>query len=262
MDTLFSFTLRGTKEANEDVFGRDGSYAWMIDGATDLWPERHFAQSDSQFLARLVSFELSALIEEGSSSVDRGPVDLMLHAIMQAEAKASCMNPSIEDVPAYALPSLAFMLVQDRGDGTIEAAALCDCHLFLDTGEHFTDTRFAPFEERNRRVIAALDDDTPEARLAIYQDTRKLLNQERGYWVGTLDGAGIGHAARMHFAAPAGTRIALATDGFVAALEAECADGQDMFDAIPATAAHLAGQFGQDRLQAHRDDASILVLEI
>lgn len=80
--------------------------------------------------------------------------------------------------------------------------------------------------------------------------------------MGTLDGQGTEHAATAHFAAPSGTKIALATDDFMAALEKERAEGQDVFDAIPAAAARLAGQFGQNQTQAHRDDASVLVLEI
>mgnify|MGYP000993347837 CR=1 FL=1 len=88
------------------------------------------------------------------------------------------------------------------------------------------------------------------------------MNMEDGYWVGTLDGQGIEYVATARFAAPSGTKIALATDGFVAALEKERAEDRDVFDAIPAAAARLAGQFGQNQTQAHRDDTSVLVLEI
>ena len=262
MDTIFSFTLRGTKAANEDVFGRAGSYAWMIDGATDVFPDRHFASSDSQFLARLVSFELATHVDGFPALPEDDPASLMKEALSFCSELATELDPTIEEVPAYTLPSFAFMLVQDRYDGTIEAAALCDCHLFMDTGTHFTDTRFTSIVERNRRAIAALEHDTPEARQKIFQDTRKLMNREDGYWVGTLDGQGLAHVARARINAPAGTRIALASDGFVAALEQEAKDSTDIFAAIPKAAAHLAASCSQKDASEHRDDASVLVVEV
>lgn len=111
MDTVFSFTLRGTKAANEDVFGRAGSYAWVIDGATDVFSEHHFAASNSQFLARLVSFERSSSAEEFPALSEDDPISFMKGVISFAGEITMDLDPTIEEVPARELPSFAFMLV-------------------------------------------------------------------------------------------------------------------------------------------------------
>lgn len=111
MDTIFSFTLRDTKAANEDVFGRAGSYAWVIDGATDVFSEHHFAASNSQFLARLVSFERSSSAEEFPALSEDDPVSFMKGVISFAGEITMDLDPTIEEVPARELPSFAFMLV-------------------------------------------------------------------------------------------------------------------------------------------------------
>ena len=192
MKVLASFSERGDRIENEDVYGYNKNIFWVIDGATDLYHLNLFECNDD--VAHYVR-QLSQCIYNNANDKDK-LVDIIRKSVLDTN---DLLNLKTEEYDSYKMPSFAILLARVT-DSKCEYYILGDCVLLIKKKNKIikiTDKRLLAFTEKNRSGIVNLQKNgrlNSENETNLYRDIRKYMNSENGYWIGSVDCAGIENA--------------------------------------------------------------------
>lgn len=217
MEVLSSYSERGDGPDNEDAYGYRDNIFWVIDGATDLYHLNLFGCDDD--VARYVR-QLNQCIYDNANGKDR-LADILRKSVSDTNKLLSLKT---EDYEIYKLPSFAVLLARMTGS-KCEYYILGDCVLLVrNKGEiiKLTDSRLLVFTEKNRSGIEALKKSgklTYENKIELLRDTRKYMNTENGYWIGSVDCAGIDNAIQGEIDIDPETMCLGCSDGLMEAFD-------------------------------------------
>ena len=202
--------------ANEDGWGHEGCFAWVIDGATGLGDEPLTdSASDAAWLTGVVSEALTAHAQEA-----RDPGALLDKAAAHAETRflAERRRPPRE---RYEIPTCAILLARFDED-RVTTVDLGDCALFIEVAGAVhrvggTEAGRAMEKASARRLMGGGQGRGPEA-MAHLRAVRNRANTPEGYPILAPDAAST-RRARRNVLPASGGRALLVTDGFEAAIE-------------------------------------------
>lgn len=141
----------------------------------------------------------------------------------------------------------------------VEYYVLGDCSIATSQGEVITDSRIQQFSEDNIKQLEA----NPKDRQSVFQGTRKKMNTPAGYWIGSVDGAGIDHGIQGIF--PHLDPIALYTDGLKDLLANHGLGEGFIFNQVEKIDSLLKLDhqqfFNKEALYGKKDDTTLLVLK-
>lgn len=217
MKKIFSLSKKGTGKDNEDVVGAYHNISWVIDGATPLFQNNYFScENDVVWVVEQLNKWLPYFIQDEYSLEE-----ILIHTIHQVKKEAFRINNTINDVNEYELPTFTIVMVRVI-DQQLEYYLLGDCGILLKTNgtiQYITDNRIAEFSERNKKSIQKLQtvknsQEKDQLMLNALQETRKMLNKEEGYWIGSIDGKGIEHGLSGKRLLEKNARILCFSDGY------------------------------------------------
>jgi len=240
LELLDSLFLPGDPaKPNDDAFAHFARAAVVMDGATSLGDPLMPGKSDAAWIAHFGARRLMAHLQDGDA-----PADALTHALADAEKsfKALARRAPSE---RYEIPYAAMMLAVEKAGG-IEALWFGDCACLLKRPGEMTaligealDKKQA---ERNRAArLASAKGVAPAASvnlaafLPALRKARNRLNTQGGGWAFAPDPAAAPHVSRAAFAAPPGTLLLLASDGFLALVsDYNCHDAESLLAAAEA----------------------------
>src|SRR5438067_64923 len=220
LELLDSLSLPGeATKANEDAFGHAGNAALVMDGATPLGDGLMPGPSDAAWIAQFGARRILAHLRggEGARKALRGAL-----ADAQKSFEALRRHPPEE---MWQTPCASMMLAV-VGEGSMEFLSFGDCAALVQPeggavmviGESF-DKRAA--EAQRARAIAKEKNLSPAAGLSrpefitALRAARNRVNSG-GNWLFSPDVKAASHAARRLVKVSPGTRLLLASDGFLA----------------------------------------------
>jgi hypothetical protein len=262
---------------NEDAFGHDATSAVVLDGATPLGDGLMPGPSDAAWIAQFGVRRLLAHLRdgEGARKALRGAL-----ADAQKSFEALRRHPPEE---MWQTPCASMMLAV-AGEGGVEFLSFGDCAALVQpeggavmvVGETF-DKRAA--EAKRAQAIAKEKNLSPASGLSrpeflgALRGMRNRINSGNT-WLFSPDAKAASHAARRIVKAASGTKLLLASDGFLALASDYGAYGADslMQAAVEKGLKVLgeelraieAGDAGGDRFPRFKksDDATALLLKI
>jgi hypothetical protein len=204
---------------NDDAWAQIARAAVVLDGATNLGEPLLPGDSDAAWIARFGARRLMAHVGDGG-----GPREALRSALADAEASYAGLRrraPKENWENPYA--SMMFVVADEEG---FEALWFGDCGALvrLADGVEVVGDAFAKRSAEARRVKTLADakglapasgTNLPEFLTAL-RAARNAINSERGGWLFGPDAAAAGKARSLRIAAPAGTTVLLASDGFLA----------------------------------------------
>lgn len=267
---------------NDDRVGHRGNLAWVIDGATDVLEARILpGGSDAAWFAETLSLAFDDLGDTG----DR-PLTDVLADVTSRLARSFSASALRAPRHIHEHPSAAGILVRLRGDA-LDYLSLADCQLVLrrPSEEPVVLGVDPELEAGDRRTVADMRQFQAETGSRHWRDARAhmlprirekrgRLNQANGYGVFSITVPPPDLIRHGTVAAPKGTRLLLASDGFtrLADVFARCraADllGLACEQGLTAMLAELRSLEEADgQCLAHprtkpKDDASAILLEI
>lgn len=222
MKKIFSYTEKGTAQQNEDIVGIYQNVAWVIDGATPLFKKHFFSsENDVVWVVQQLNKWLPQFIDDRLSLQE-----ILVHTVQQVQKEARGIYGKLDEVQEYELPTFTIILARII-DQQLEYYVLGDCGMLVETTggvEYITDKRIEVFSQRNKQAIKRLQSISDRAEresrvLEALQNTRKLLNKEEGYWVGSIDGKGIPHGLSGKLAIEPENRALCFSDGYASLFE-------------------------------------------
>lgn len=258
---LDAISLKGQGAQNEDAYGAQDGFAWVLDGATGVAASRIAGGvSDAAWYAARVDAELSRAIRR---QPDADTPTLLREAVEEVAQGYRTATAGQEEPPFP--PSAAFVMLR-TGDHGVDFTGLGDCAALFtpaDGGIGY----FEPDEERRidneslRRLVAE-QEKTPDADHAeitarltpVLRRNRARMNTPEGYWILSFSQAALDHLYARRVAVDRSAPVILMSDGFTRALK--MLDGMNearLYDAILSDGAAAIG----DRLRrAEAADAS------
>jgi len=220
-ETLDSFSIPGNPaKANEDAFAHRAGAAVVLDGATGLGEPLLPGESDAAWVSRFGANRLMAHLADGATA----------HGAIKA-ALTDCERSFIglrRRAPehTYEIPFASMMLAVESAGG-FDALWYGDCAALVKRGEEPALLIGEAFEKKARERegaarLAAARGLAPAAGinrpefLSSLRKARNRVNTENGGWLFGPDAKAADHVQMKRVAAPSGTQVLLASDGFMA----------------------------------------------
>jgi hypothetical protein len=271
-----SLSLAGDRtKQNDDAHGSVGHWAWVIDGATDLYAPPHTPHaSDAAWIAHALNAQLAA---HAAASADGQGLIRMCAGVLAGEFSRWADPPE-----GWRRPAASLVLMRELADG-IAAFDLGDSRLFaLDAdGKSFAiggPDGAASKEARQARAIISEDASGPPLSrqdvLEALRPRHMTRNRPGGWWVFAPDPACADHVRTHHLQLARPAHVLLATDGFAAladrygALTPEGLVAGAVNEGLAALAVKLRAIEGEDAGGARHprfkksDDATALLLRL
>ena len=218
---LDSLSLPGdAQKANEDAFALGSAGAVVLDGATGLGEPLLPGTSDAAWIARFGARRLMAYLDGGLSG--SLAVDAALRDAAHSFAGLARRSPQA----TWEMPFASMMFCVEVPGG-IEALWFGDCAAVIAAPDQqmqiVGDALQAKEAERERvALLAARSGIAPTSGpgraefLPALREARNRVNTRDGYFLFGPDEAALGRARLCRLQLPKGTRILLASDGFLA----------------------------------------------
>lgn len=213
MNVLFEYSKGCRKHINQDVYGMKDNVFWVIDGATEVFPNCLHAESGD------VYWVVNALHDELQTCDASLPlIEIVRIAIKNMCKKAVSISPKILTVPANVLPTYAICCIKVY-ETTLEYLCLGDCSLFVSNNpsNRITDRRIEPFHFLVNKVKNQYKDDQQLYRQKVLETVRlvkQFVNVEGGYWIGTYDPSIVDHSIVGNVSINKADKFLLCSDGF------------------------------------------------
>lgn len=230
MKNLFSYCEKGDGAANEDICGSVGQFAWVIDGATDVF-EKHCLGEENE-----VSVYVKYLNDAISEIADRyQPQQLQLLVKEAVSLVYNRLNftEKAAGLSEYMLPTFALAVASIK-DETLYYLVLGDCFIgYMEdcSFEVITDYRISDFSKYNRLLLKKIYEETKQIPVSkeIYQETRAKANAPQGYPIGSVCGTGIEKALTGAIQLRKGQRFIICSDGFLDYVKGNGVNNQRLF---------------------------------
>jgi hypothetical protein len=208
-------------DANEDRAGAEPPFAWVIDGATDVLPEKlTSAPSDASWFAATMHDTIRDMAATPPASLIDVP-EIVADRTAPRFAAASKRAPA----DAGEHPSAAAIVVRVE-KGELEYVSLGDCTLIIEDGERWTQIGVDEEDAGDRWVADALQGksayaDIPKAPLTradlwpFLRAQRAMMNTPAGYGIFSITAAPRSMIRHGSIPVSAGARILLASDGLL-----------------------------------------------
>jgi hypothetical protein len=218
-ELLDSLSLPGdAAKPNEDAFGHDATAAAVLDGATPLGDGLMPGPSDAAWIAQFGARRLLAHLRDGE-----GARKAVRGALADAQKSFEALRRHAPE-EMWQTPC-ASMILAVAGEGGVEFLSFGDCAALVQpqggavmvVGETF-DKRAA--EAKRAQAIAKEKNLSPASGLSrpeflgALRATRNRVNSG-SYWLFSPDAKAASHAARRIVKVASGTRLLLASDGFL-----------------------------------------------
>jgi uncharacterized protein YoaH (UPF0181 family) len=277
-EIIETLTLPGDPyKPNDDAFGHIDAAAVVLDGATSLGDPLMPGDSDAAWIAHFGARRLMAHVRDGDA-----PQDALRHALADAEKSFKALRRR-EPEAMWEMPfaSMAFAAQADSGFDFLWygdcAGLLLRPNARLEVlGESFAkkanESARAAKLAKEKGVPPASAGNLPEFLPAL-RKARSRLNSG-SHWVFSPDARAAEHVSAMRVAAPKGSTLLLASDGFLAlatdyrARDVESLMAKAMSDGLAALAEELraieeADAQGRKFPRFKRsDDATAILLRI
>ena len=217
LDTL---SLPGDpNKPNDDAFGHIAGAAVVLDGATSLGDPLMPGDSDAAWIAHFGARRLMAHAGDGGA-----PLEALRHALADAKKSFEALRRAAPK-EKWQTPAASMMFVSDTADG-FEALSFGDCVALVGradatvevVGEAFdkkqAEARRAAKLAKEKGIAPASGAARPEFLDAL-RAARNHINSG-SHWAFTPEPRAADHAVRQAVAAPRGTHVLLASDGFLA----------------------------------------------
>ncbi len=222
LDVLDMISLPGNPaRPNDDAFCHSDALAAVFDGATGLGEQILPVDSDAAWIARRGA---EGLIQHQAPG--RRPRDVLAETARDAETLFKRLRLRAPK-ETYEIPFASMMLVAIVADG-LEALWFGDCVALVKRPHDDVVVVGEAFAKRAReaggvvRLASARGVSAPAASrnlpefMDFLRSERNGVNTKPDRWLFSPDGACAGHAQSRTIAAPPGTDILLASDGFLA----------------------------------------------
>lgn len=207
-------------KVNDDAFAHEGASAVVTDGATSLGEPLLPGKSDAAWVAHFGCERLMAHVREGQA-----PEDALGKTLRDTEAEFAKLRRRAPN-ETYEIPCASMMFVSLAGSA-LRALWFGDCAgLVRNPGEQAevlgeAIAKRAKEREHVTRLAASLGVDAAgtgvrETFLPALKRARNHMNSHPGSWLFSPDARAADHASSTSVAAPEGTIVLLATDGFLA----------------------------------------------
>ena len=271
MRELFVFCEKGDNLVNEDVFGISGQFAWVIDGATDVF-HRNAIFPDAE-VSRYVNILNQRITQYAPDYRPNQIHQLLMDAITSVYDDLNC-NAALDDIPEYELPTFAVAMAGVERN-ILHYVILGDCFLsYLSTGGFpiITDIRISDFSKHNRERLKEYysdPDHSPDPQ-TIFQSTRKKANTIDGYPIGSVRGSGIPNALTGEIPMADNSRLILCSDGFLDYYRSNAENNVNFFkietirEEIENMKQYLSDdfRFSNDPRPKKIDDSTIMLMEV
>lgn len=209
MRKLYACNLQGSAKYNEDRVGHHQNTAWVIDGATPLFPSHYISEeNDVVWMVHQINERLPHFISD-----DLSLQEILTRTLHQVNQLATERNPRLKEINDYKLPTFTIAMVRFINQ-QLEYYVLGDSGILIDSKAgpiYLTDSRLDLFGEKVEEEISRIDS---KSEVNTLQEIRKHLNKEDGYWIGSLDGKGIPHGLSGNMPVYEYTKVLCFTDGY------------------------------------------------
>lgn len=193
MRIVYSKTKKGGKGVNEDVYGFISNFAFVIDGATDVYNGKNIkAKDEVSWYVKKLKRELIENYDD-KESLKNNLKKVINHLYIQLNT-----NNKLNSVEEYVLPTFSIAMIKKHKE-QFEYYILGDCYIsYLKNGKPIIirDKRIEKFSIENRKKVLKKRKNKRE----IYKETRKLANAINGYPIGSIRGKGLskGKTGNIH----------------------------------------------------------------
>jgi hypothetical protein len=220
-ELIDSFSVPADPEKpNEDAFGFSDGAAVVLDGATGLSDPLMPGKSDPAWLAQFASRRLLAHLNDGEDS------DTAVRLAMEDAERSFAALRRRAPAETYEVPFASMMLLAERDSG-FEALWFGDCAALIKPAGEPVVVLGDALSKRDLEAacvakLAAKHGLSPAAGhnrpeyLSALRRARNMVNSDVGGWLFGPDPRAADHVSRGEVAAPNGTLVLLATDGFLA----------------------------------------------
>ena len=229
MNLLYSYCEKGKGEFNEDVMLYKSKIACVIDGATDVFFDKH------KELENIVYVYVNNLIKKIESCfTDKKSLKEILKEAISLSTKSIGKKYNLNSYKEYELPTFSIACIKEN-KGDYEYLVLGDCFIAIkidDNVKFIEDNRISHFSKLNRENIKkeALDPRIDASAIDIYRQTRKKANSKNGYPIGSVSAIGIKDALYGKIPKKENLKILLFSDGFIDYFKEKKINYEDAFD--------------------------------
>ena len=218
MKVLYKFSRKGDGLANEDICGNCNQFAWVIDGATDVFQKGTFYTEDEvAWYVRQLNEQITSVCSTQVTQAS-DPKALIKRATLALYEHLQ-NDYDLNNVQDYMLPTFALAMFCLKGK-TMCYYLLGDCTIsYMHNGKILSlrDKRIEKFSKDNRKKLKEYLHKTNSTNvpLSLYQETRMKANTEGGYPIGMVSGRGIGKGITGEVSLTKGDKILIYSDGFL-----------------------------------------------
>lgn len=184
MRIVYSKTKKGGRSVNEDVCGFVSNFAFVIDGATDVYNGKKIKEKDEvSWYVKKLKRELIENYDDGES-LKNNLKKAINHLYIQLNTKNK-----LNGIKEYILPTFSIAMIK-MCKKCFEYYILGDCYIsYLRNGRPviIRDERIEKFIIENRKKVLK----KKKSKKDIYKETRKLANAINGYPIGSIRGIGL-----------------------------------------------------------------------
>ena len=199
---MFSVASQATRGSglhpNEDIFGVEGNFAWMFDGATRT--------SSSQQEARPLVLALSDGIRDAVLAGETDLRQIGKHGVDVATQRLTTNSVTI--------PPSAAGLICKLEDGILEYLVLGDVTMIVSSQRSISIVRDPSAIQREAFYLREAT--TSQKSLGEVLDQRRRgMNTQAGYWIWSISRDAVDKAYISQFIVSQGSWVLLASDGFL-----------------------------------------------
>jgi serine/threonine protein phosphatase PrpC len=206
------------KKLNEDICGYSGSRFWIMDGATGLSEQQLFSESsDAYWLVQLYHAYFA------NHDVGQASLRCYVNDAIASVASQAAQIRTLDDVPAYALPTSALFFCDFRED-RLRYLQLGDCKCVVASRGETRLIGESKIEELDALALDRLHElqkrgahngrDLWNELLPLLKQNRSMANRGGGYWILGFDGSAADHAVQGEMQLTPGDQVLLMTDGY------------------------------------------------
>ncbi len=270
MRVIYQFSKKGDGKTNEDILGTEKRYAWVLDGATDVFDNNTFnVESEVSWYMNMLQ---QTLISYCKRTNNRDLCQVISESVGELYDKLS-IKYSLDNVPSYVTPTFAVAMIAVF-NCSLYYYVLGDCSVayYHNGAIHIVnDKRIKEHSQSNRSLIKEYMakhnyESTP---VELFRSTRSKANAADGYPIGTISGEGLNQGLTGMINLHHRDRVLVYSDGILDYLRNNPQIISAFFeDDIDQEIKNLYSFLGDDReyyaspRPKKKDDVSIILVEV